>query len=109
MIHVFDREGDIAEVFDQVRQLEHTGVLVRAAQNRSLDTSSERLWAKLSEQPICLKQEIQLPETSQRSARQAKLEVRFCQVNLRTPYRFDHREPLEVYAVYALEVDYPAM
>ncbi len=37
VIHIFDREGDIAEVFDQVRQLQHTGVLVRAAHNRSLD------------------------------------------------------------------------
>ena len=35
VIHIFDREGDIAEVFDSVRQLKHTGVLVRAAHNRS--------------------------------------------------------------------------
>lgn len=104
LIHVFDREGDIAEVFDKVRELEHTGVLVRAAQNRSLDSSSERLWAKLEAQPISLRQEIELPETSKRSARKAKLEVRFCQVNLRTPYRFDNRDPLEVYAI---EVDCP--
>jgi hypothetical protein len=107
VIHVFDREGDIAEVFDKVRELEHTGVLVRAAQNRSLDSNSERLWAKLEAQPVSFRQEIQLPQTSKRSARQAKLEVRFCQVNLRTPYRFDNRDPLEVYAVYALEVDCP--
>jgi len=107
VIHVFDREGDIAEVFDKVRELEHTGVLVRAAQNRSLDSNSERLWAKLEAQPVSFRQEIQLPQTSKRSARLAKLEVRFCQVNLRTPYRFDNRDPLEVYAVYALEVDCP--
>ena len=37
VIHLFDREGDIAEVFDRVRQLKHTGVVVRAAHNRSLD------------------------------------------------------------------------
>ena len=37
IIHVFDREGDMAEVFDSVRQLKQTGVLVRAAHNRSLD------------------------------------------------------------------------
>jgi hypothetical protein len=28
-------------------------------------------------------------------------------VNLRTPYRFDNRDPLHVYAVYAIEVDCP--
>ncbi len=107
VIHVFDREGDITEVFDKVRQLQHTGVLVRAAHNRSLDPSSERLWAKLVAQPICFKQEIDLPQTSKRSARKAQLLVRFCPVNLRTPYRFDNRNPLVVYAVYATEVDSP--
>ncbi len=53
----------------KVRQLQHTGVLVRAAHNRSLDQNSERLWAKLEAQPISFKQEIDLLETSKRSAR----------------------------------------
>jgi hypothetical protein len=107
IIHVFDREGDIAEVFDQVRQLKHTGVLVRAAHNRSLDPDSERLWSKLEAQPIQFELEINLPETSKRCAHQAKLVVRYCLVNLRTPYRFDNRAPLKVYAVYATEADCP--
>ena len=107
VIHTFDREGDITEVFDKVRQLQHTGVLVRAAHNRSLDSNSERLWSKLEAQPISFEQEIELPQTSKRSARKAKLAVRFCIVNLRTPYRFDNREPLLVYAVYATEIDCP--
>ncbi len=107
MVHTFDREGDITEVFDKIRQLQHTGVLVRAAHNRSLDSDSERLWSKLEAQPVSLEQEIELPKTSKRSARKAKLAVRFCPVNLRTPYRFDNRDPLAVYAVYATEVDCP--
>ena len=107
VIHIFDREGDITEVFDKVRQLEHTGLVVRAAQNRSLDQESERLWAKLTAEAVGLRTEIQIPETGKRAARQAKLEVRFCQVNLRTPYRFTDREPLKVYAVYAQEVEAP--
>ena len=107
VIHAFDREGDITEVFDKVRQLQHTGVIVRAAHNRSLDSESERLWSKLEGQPISLEQEIELPQTSKRSARKTKLAVRFCPVRLRTPYRFDNRDPLLVYAVYATEVDCP--
>lgn len=107
VIHTFDREGDITEVFDKVRQLQHTGVLVRAAHNRSLDQNSERLWARLEAQPISFEQKIDLPETSKRSARKAKLVVRFCPVYLRTPYRFDNRDPLLVYAVYATEIDCP--
>ncbi|MGJ5673627.1 MAG: hypothetical protein ACR9NN_08475 [Nostochopsis sp.] len=51
-------------------------------------------------QPISFEQEIELSSTSKRSARKAKLAVRFCPVNLRTPYRFDDRDPILVYAVY---------
>jgi hypothetical protein len=107
VVHAFDREGDITEVFHKVRQLQHTGVLVRAAHNRSLDSDSQRLWSKLEGQPISLEQKIELPQTSKRSARKVKLAVRFCPVNLRTPYRFDNRDPILVYAVYATEVDCP--
>jgi hypothetical protein len=107
VIHIFDREGDITEVFDQVRQLQHTGVLVRAAHDRSLDQNSERLWQKLESQPVRFEQEIKVPEASKRKARIAKLAVRFSKVLLRVPYRFDNRDPLQVYAVYATEIDCP--
>lgn len=107
VIHVFDREGDIAEVFEQARQLEHAGVVVRAAHDRSLDSSSERLWALIAAQPIQFYQDIELPKTDTQVARTAKVAVRFCQVSLRTPYRFDKRDPLQVYAVYACEVECP--
>ncbi len=40
-----------------------------------------------------------------RQARIAKLAVRFSKVQLRVPYRFDNRDPLTVYAVYATEID----
>jgi len=107
VIHVFDREGDITEIFAQIRQLQHTEVIVRAAHNRSLDANSERLWSKLEAQPISFEQQIELPQTQKRPVRQTKLAIRFCAVNLRTPYRFDNRNPLPVYAVYATEVDCP--
>ena len=55
-----------------MRQLKQTGVLVRAAHNRSLDPDSERLWSKLEAQPIQFELEINLPETAKRSAHQAK-------------------------------------
>jgi len=100
-------EGDISEVFDKVRQLKHTGVLVRATHDRSLDQDSQRLWGKMESQPIHFEQEIDIPATAKRKARHGKLAVRFCPVQLRTPYRFDNRAPLNVYAVYATEIDCP--
>jgi hypothetical protein len=107
VIHIFDREGDIAEVFEKVHHLERTGVIVRATHDRSLDNQSERLWMKLEAQPIAFYQELELPATPKRSARNARIAVRFCEVDLRTPHRFEDKAPLKVYAVYAHEVDAP--
>jgi hypothetical protein len=45
--------------------------------------------------------------TAHRQARKTKLAIRFAPVQLRTPYRFDNRDPLNVYAVYATEIDCP--
>jgi len=107
IIQIFDREGDRSEVFDQVRQMECTGVLVRAAHDRSLDSDTADLWEHLSAQPIQFYQEIGLPETAKRSAHTARLAVRFCPVQLRSPRRLKNQDPFEGYAVYAQEIDPP--
>lgn len=107
IIHIFDREGDIAEVFDCVRQMERTGVIVRASHDRSLDPGTTHLWEHLSTQPIQFYQEVQLLETAKRSARTASLAVRFCPVQLRTPRRLENLDPFGVYAVCAQEIDPP--
>lgn len=107
IIHIFDREGDISEVFDQVRQMERTGVVVRAAHDRRLNSDTAHLWEHLSAQPIQFYQEVGLPETAKRSARTAKLAVRFCLVQLRSPRRLKNQDSFEVYAVLAQEIDPP--
>lgn len=107
VIHVFDREGDIAEVFDQLNQLTHTGVVVRAAHNRSLEEDLHHLWEKLEAQPIQAYHEVELSETKTHSARTAKLAIRFCPVQLRPPTRLGTDSQLHVYAVYAHEVECP--
>ena len=107
IIPMFDREGDIAEVFETINQLTHTGVVVRAAHNRSLEHDPHRLWEKLEAQPIRAYHEVELSETKTRKARTAKLAVRFCPVQLRSPTRLEANSQLRVYAVYADEVDCP--
>lgn len=107
IIHIFDREGDIAEVFDSVRQLKRTGVLIRAARDRSLDSDNLHLWEYLMGQPIQFEQKVELPSTAKRQARTALLAVRFCQVQLRSPRRLDNQDPFKVYAVYAEEISPP--
>ncbi|MBD2535154.1 hypothetical protein H6G97_39400 [Nostoc flagelliforme FACHB-838] len=44
VIHVFDREGDIAEVFALQRKNKNTGIVVRAAHNRCLAGENSYLW-----------------------------------------------------------------
>ncbi|BDM77832.1 hypothetical protein AM10699_07020 [Acaryochloris marina MBIC10699] len=104
-IHVFDREGDIAEVFERLNHLNNTGVVVRASHNRRLEQDPNRLWKKLEAQSIQFEYEIDLPKTKDRSARIAKLVVRCCLVQLQRPTRLADSHPLQVYAVYATEVD----
>jgi len=68
-----------------------------------LNHDSERLWSKLSAQPINFEQEIELPPT-QKSVLPVKL-LDF--VRIPYLYRFDNRDPQQVYAVYASELDCP--
>jgi hypothetical protein len=107
VVHVFDREGDISEVFEHVQHLSNTGVVVRATHDRKLDGQTESLWAKVEAQPIAYTQILELPATSKRKARRAKVVVRFCAVHLHPPSRFEDPQPLKVNAVYAQEVDAP--
>jgi hypothetical protein len=65
----------IAHNLKIILQQKHTGVIVWASQNRSLNSDSKRLWSKLEAQPISLEQEIELPQTSQRPAHQTKLGI----------------------------------
>lgn len=108
VIHVFDREGDIAEVFARLNELSHSGVVVRAAHNRALkDDAPHRLWEKLEAQPIVAYYEVELSKTKKRKARTATLAVRFCPVHLQAPPRLGTDTQLQVYAVYAHEVNCP--
>ena len=107
VIHIFDREGDIAEVFDKLNHCSHSGVVVRATHNRSLENDPHRLWEKLEAQPIRAYDEVELSETKHRKGRTAKLALRFCPVQLRSPARLGKDSQLKVYAVYVHEIDCP--
>jgi Transposase DNA-binding len=107
VIHVFDREGDISEVFERVSQNQETGVLVRAAHDRSLNEIDNHLWEYLCGQPIEIETTVELSATKKRTGRTAQLAVRFCPVNLRAPSRLKNQESFPVYAVFASEINPP--
>ena len=108
VIHIFDREGDISEVFESVQNLHNCGVLVRATHNRSLKDEEDYLWDYMKKQPLQFTKEIQLPPTEKRKERTALLEIRFGLVNLKSPQRLKETDSFNVYAVYAQEIHPPS-
>lgn len=107
VIHIFDREGDIAEVFEQACEMKNIGVVVRAAHNRCLQDEDLHLWQYVASQPVDFVLEVTLCETKKRSARIATLEVRFCSIKLSAPSRLKNHGGFDVYAVYAREINPP--
>ena len=107
MIHVFDREGDIAEVFEEVSKTPNTGVVVRAAHNRALSEENSYLKEWLPDQPIKMEVAVELPKTKKRTERTATLAIRYAPIKLRSPARIKEPEYFEVYGVYAVEIDPP--
>ena len=88
VVHIFDREGDISEVFESVQKRSNCGLLVRATHNRSLCEQEDYLWNYVKRQPLQFEQELELPNNHKRKKRTAHLEIRFCQVKLRSPQRY---------------------
>jgi hypothetical protein len=108
IIHVFDREGDIAEVFDEVSQTPNTGAVIRAKHNRKIEDEESKLWQWLPNQPIKMFVEIELPKTKKRIQHTAKLAIRYSKLKLATPARIKDKDYFEVYGVYVVEVDPPS-
>ncbi len=77
IIHVFDREGDIAEVFLELSKNQNTGVLVRGAHNRYLEGENSYLWEYVTSQPVQFIKQVKLPETKNRIERTASV---LCQI-----------------------------
>ncbi|MDJ0591776.1 MAG: IS4 family transposase [Pleurocapsa sp. MO_226.B13] len=107
VIHVFDREGDISEVFEEVQKQSNCGVLIRASHNRAITEEEDYLWNYVQKQPLQFEQEIELPKNHQRKQRTATLAVKFCPVKLRAPQRLKATDSFDIHAVYAEEINPP--
>ena len=78
---------------------------MRAAHDRSLEPDNSHLWEELHDKLIQFYQKVELPETAKRKARKANLAVRFYPVQLRLPRRLKNSDTLNVYVVYAVEIE----
>lgn len=116
LIHVSDRESDIYEYLVFAEQ-QKASYLVRAHLDRLVrDQSFYPLGTVLEKQPICLKQEIEVPaKKNGEAARTARVGIRFQEIELHPPPRrspFEKKQgplpPLQLSAVLVKEIDPPA-
>jgi len=105
-VSVGDREADIYELFDLATKTGSSPkLLVRAERDRTLADGQGHLWQYLENIPVAGIQELAIPRQKKRSARIARLEIRFSDICLNPPKRHDKLHPLHIRAVLAREID----
>ena len=104
VISVCDREADIYDYL-QFKQQESQRFIVRAVQDRKLESEGMQLSDMLNESPIMGYSTVKIAQKSGRKAREAKLELRSCKVTLKGIRRKGVTLPdLEINVVSAVEV-----
>ena len=108
IVSVGDRESDIYDLFHLASKTENgPDLLVRAEHDRLLAEKQGQLWKKISSEPEAGTYEVHIPRRGSTLARDARLTVRFGQVNLKPPPGKDKMGTLSVYAVLAEEIEPP--
>jgi hypothetical protein len=91
VVSVCDREADVYELFVEAERLK-TGLLVRATQDRALlDAETGKVWATVTAAPVRGQLQVHVPAKRDEPERDALVNVRFCQVTLKPPWR--HKRP----------------
>jgi hypothetical protein len=107
LVSVGDRESDIYELFLETVENPHgPKLLVRCERSRNRKTQEGYLWDHVAAQPIAGFQVVSVPRKGCQLAREAKIEVRYSKVTLVPPGNKGY-PPIDVWMVYAKEVDYP--
>ncbi len=111
VVSIGDRESDVFDLFElALSRDDHPALLVRATADRCVQSAgaTARLWQVVESQEEAEVREVHVPRTAERAARQARLSVRFCAVELRPPRNGPAgRRPLRVWAVLAREEQPP--
>lgn len=107
-----DREADIYELFYEATIVQAKGpeLLIRAAQNRRVDSEHAYLWETVESRPVSGVQVLKVPRTPKRAPREAQLEIRFAEVVLKAPKSKKTPEgakapDIRIFAVLAKEVN----
>ena len=107
LVSVGDRESDIYELFVEAQNNPNgPKLLVRCEKTRNRKCEDEYLWEKLANQSASGIQVVHIPRRGCQLERDARIEVRYAQVEIKPPADKD-LQPVKAWIVYACEVDYP--
>ena len=109
VIHVFDREGDIHEVFQAVEDTGE-GCVIRSSWNRKVDDPNGYLRETVMQAPVLGRRTLDVPRKQGERKRKATVEYRACALTLDPPNRHgENRRRLQVNVVAVTEIDPPAV
>ena len=102
LLHVFDREGDIHEVFQEIADRGHEAV-IRHSVDRNVDGGHETSRRTVAAQPVLERLKIVVPRKKGQPKRTAKVVVRSAEVTLRPPSKHRERRPVTLGLVWVHE------
>jgi hypothetical protein len=103
LISIGDREADIYELFlEATKDPLGPKLLVRAEKSRNRQVDQEHLWQFMADKKIAGTLKIRIPRREKQKARDAVVEIRFAEVELKPPKRKGY-SPIKIWVVYLLE------
>jgi hypothetical protein len=104
LVSIGDRESDLYELFvEAVKDPGGPGLLVRAEKSRNRKVEEQFLWDFMLQQDVAGSLKIHVPRRGSRKARDAWVDLRYAQVEVKAPRRSGSVLPVRVWAVYILE------
>lgn len=104
LVSIGDRESDLYELFvEAVQDSGGPGLLVRAEKSRNRKVEEQFLWEFMSRRDVAGSLKIHVPRRGFRKARDAWVDLRFAEVELKAPSRSGSVPAVRVWAVYILE------
>jgi len=107
LVNVADREGDLYDLFVQALKVPlaaRVHLLVRARHDRKLEDRQRTLWQEVRRQPVAATLSVLVGRRGDQPSRLARLNLRFCQVQLKAPSRKAEQPPIQLWAIEAQEV-----
>jgi hypothetical protein len=108
-VSVGDREADVYDLFIVERSV-GVDLLVRAMENRRVESAERYLWAALEATPTAAHTEVNVPTRKGQVARTASLDIHWREITLRPPLSRakEKLSQVTVWAVWAIETTPPA-